>query len=105
MRLLVALSVLAVLGGSWPATARDYGSFGDEYYRSSDGTLVHRPTRQANPEFGPVTADCRDGTHSYSHHHRGTCSGHGGVAEWRPTEPGKMPAQGLPNVIVPSGAR
>jgi Protein of unknown function (DUF3761) len=29
-----------------------------------------------------VTARCRDGDYSHSTHHSGTCSGHGGVAEW-----------------------
>lgn len=29
-----------------------------------------------------ATAQCRDGTYSYSHHHSGTCSHHGGVARW-----------------------
>jgi len=29
-----------------------------------------------------ATARCRDGTYSYSKHRRGTCSHHGGVAEW-----------------------
>jgi len=28
------------------------------------------------------TARCKDGSTSYSEHHSGTCSGHGGVAEW-----------------------
>ena len=28
------------------------------------------------------TAVCRDGSKSYSQHHRGTCSHHGGVAYW-----------------------
>jgi hypothetical protein len=28
------------------------------------------------------TAKCRDGTLSYSAHHQGTCSYHGGVAVW-----------------------
>ena len=31
-----------------------------------------------------ATARCRDGTLSYSAHRQGTCSGHGGVAEWYP---------------------
>ena len=31
---------------------------------------------------GPPTAKCKDGTLSYSQHHTGTCSNHGGVAEW-----------------------
>lgn len=30
------------------------------------------------------TAVCRDGTPSYSAHRRGTCSHHGGVAQWTP---------------------
>src|SRR5439155_1779842 len=29
-----------------------------------------------------ATARCRDGTYSYSQHHSGTCSHHGGVARW-----------------------
>jgi hypothetical protein len=29
-----------------------------------------------------ATARCNDGTYSYSQHHQGTCSHHGGVAEW-----------------------
>ena len=29
-----------------------------------------------------ATAQCRDGTYSYSTHHSGTCSHHGGVAVW-----------------------
>jgi hypothetical protein len=29
-----------------------------------------------------ATAKCRDGTYSYSQHRSGTCSHHGGVAEW-----------------------
>lgn len=32
----------------------------------------------------PPTARCVDGTYSYSAHHRGTCSWHGGVAQWNP---------------------
>jgi hypothetical protein len=29
-----------------------------------------------------ATARCNDGTYSYSRHHQGTCSHHGGVAKW-----------------------
>ena len=32
------------------------------------------------------TAKCRDGTLSYSEHRSGTCSHHGGVAEWGPSD-------------------
>jgi len=30
----------------------------------------------------PATAVCRDGTYSHSGHRSGTCSSHGGVAQW-----------------------
>ena len=29
-----------------------------------------------------ATAQCRDGSYSWSAHHRGTCSGHHGVRRW-----------------------
>ena len=84
MRLAAAFAALALLAIQ-PALARDYGygSSSHGYYHSTDGSVVHGPTRNENAAYGPVTADCRDGTHSYSHHHSGTCSGHGGVANWR----------------------
>jgi hypothetical protein len=53
-----------------------------QYYRSVDGSEVHGPTTQKSSQYGRETAICEDGTHSYSHHHRGTCSRHGGVEEW-----------------------
>jgi hypothetical protein len=48
---------------------------------------IHRggeSIRSSNFEFGNdrPTAICRDGTYSFSMHHRGTCSHHGGVARW-----------------------
>jgi len=52
------------------------------YYRSTDGSEVHSPTRHPSSRYGRETAICEDGTHSYSHHHRGACSHHGGVQEW-----------------------
>ena len=35
----------------------------------------------SSPPAG-ATAICRDGTYSFSQHHSGTCSYHGGVAQW-----------------------
>jgi hypothetical protein len=40
-----------------------------------------RRTEPAQRQGAP-TARCNDGTTSYSQHHSGTCSGHGGVAQW-----------------------
>jgi hypothetical protein len=34
------------------------------------------------PAAGQPTARCKDGSVSYSKHHTGSCSHHGGVAEW-----------------------
>jgi hypothetical protein len=41
------------------------------------------PAATASASAPPgATARCRDGTYSFSHHHSGTCSHHGGVAQW-----------------------
>jgi uncharacterized protein DUF3761 len=41
------------------------------------------PAAAASDSSPPgATARCRDGTFSFSQHHQGTCSHHGGVAEW-----------------------
>jgi hypothetical protein len=45
------------------------------------GELTPNPPVQS-PAPGKATARCKDGTLSHSKHHSGTCSGHGGVAEW-----------------------
>ncbi|WAL68214.1 DUF3761 domain-containing protein [Amycolatopsis cynarae] len=50
-------------------------------YRNVDGACVPRPTHAATAPAG-ATARCNDGTYSFSQHRRGTCSHHGGVAEW-----------------------
>jgi hypothetical protein len=42
--------------------------------------LLAAPAAAAPP--ARATARCRDGTYSYSRHHSGTCSYHGGVAAW-----------------------
>jgi hypothetical protein len=52
-------------------------------YRNSNGATVHSPAHTTNGA-APVgaSAKCRDSSYSFSQHHSGTCSGHGGVAEW-----------------------
>jgi hypothetical protein len=49
-------------------------------YTNVDGNQVRRPVAGARP--AGATAKCRDGSWSSSQHRSGTCSGHGGVAEW-----------------------
>ncbi|HYM00974.1 MAG TPA: DUF3761 domain-containing protein, partial [Blastocatellia bacterium] len=42
---------------------------------------VHSPVHSSHVPAG-ATAQCSDGTFSFSQHHQGTCSHHGGVARW-----------------------
>lgn len=52
-------------------------------YLNSQGQRVASPTRTANGQAPTgASAKCRDGTFSFSKSRRGTCSHHGGVAEW-----------------------
>jgi hypothetical protein len=50
-------------------------------YVNSRGHCVPRPRQADRPPAG-ATAQCRDGTYSFSENHRGTCSHHGGVQRW-----------------------
>ena len=64
-----------------PAPTADGGS-SDDYYTNSRGVLVHRPMpSESGPPEG-ATAQCADGTYSFSQSRRGTCSHHGGVSRW-----------------------
>lgn len=58
------------------------------------GALAVAGAAVAAPPPG-ATAQCRDGTYSYSQHHSGTCSWHGGVAAWLDT-----PAVAPPTRVV-----
>ena len=56
-------------------------------YENSDGLCIPDPSVPGGGGSGGaipagVTAVCRDGDYSYSTHHSGTCSGHGGVSQW-----------------------
>jgi hypothetical protein len=64
------------------APAQQPGDCG--YYVNSAGQTVPRPCGNVRTERPPrgATAICRDGDYSFSRHHRGTCSGHGGVRAW-----------------------
>jgi len=50
-------------------------------YVNSKGETVKRPESCSSVPKG-ATAQCRDGTYSFSQSRRGTCSHHGGVAKW-----------------------
>jgi hypothetical protein len=55
----------------------------NNYYTNTYGNTVHSPAYTEDNSI-PVgaSAQCRDGTYSFSQSRRGTCSHHGGVAVW-----------------------
>ena len=68
--------------GAAPAEARPPATrCGADTYLNTRGRCVHRPVR-ANSAPAGATAKCRDGSYSFSQSRRGTCSWHGGVAQW-----------------------
>ena len=55
----------------------------NRYYTNSKGRRVHSPAYSVTGGVpSGASAKCSDGTYSFSQSHRGTCSHHGGVAEW-----------------------
>jgi uncharacterized protein YraI len=52
-----------------------------KHYTNSKGERVQSPTYYNKPPAG-ASAECRDGTYSFSRNRRGTCSHHGGVKRW-----------------------
>lgn len=52
-----------------------------KYYTNTDGNRIQSPTYYDSAPAG-ASAECNDGTYSFSQNRRGTCSGHGGVAQW-----------------------
>jgi hypothetical protein len=64
-----------------PASTTGGGSASD-YYTNSRGARVHRPIYSESGPPAGATAQCADGTYSFSQSRRGTCSHHGGVSRW-----------------------
>lgn len=54
-----------------------------QHYRNVDGNSIHSPAHtSSNQAPAGATAKCGDGSFSFSQHHRGACSRHGGVVSW-----------------------
>jgi hypothetical protein len=53
-----------------------------EHYINRSGETVHSPSKTTTSGDAPegATAECRDGSCSFSHHNSGTCSGHHGMS-------------------------
>jgi hypothetical protein len=69
---------------SIPSTSKAQGKVNctnNGTYENSQGQTVPRPENCSGPPKG-ATAQCRDGSYSFSQSRRGTCSHHGGVAKW-----------------------
>jgi hypothetical protein len=89
MKLLLTLCAVGLLAVPATADARRSHQYTNvdtespsEYYINSSGQRVHRPVRSAQAPLG-ASAQCRDGSWSFSQHRQGTCSHHGGVGIWR----------------------
>jgi hypothetical protein len=53
------------------------------HYINKSGQIVHSPAHSKSGTIpAGASARCRDGTYSFSRHHSGTCSHHGGVSGW-----------------------
>ncbi|MGZ3401686.1 MAG: DUF3761 domain-containing protein [Caulobacteraceae bacterium] len=82
LALVTAIATPTVAKGHRPAQAPVTAEGSDsDYYTNVSGHRVHRPVAAASAPIG-ATAQCRDGTYSFSEHARGTCSHHRGVARW-----------------------
>ena len=76
-----ALSIPAVSVLAPASTAQALQGCGSGSYVNSRGHCVPRP-RHANSAPSGASAQCRDGTYSFSENRRGACSHHGGVRRW-----------------------
>jgi len=77
---LIILMLISGLGAS-DALGASRRHQSHHYYRNSSGHMIHRPVHARRAPRG-ATAECYDGTYSFSAHHQGTCSHHGGVRAW-----------------------
>src|ERR1700730_16800752 len=70
-----------------PATEQASPSEGElvshGHYVNKDKQIIHSPSKTVTGKApSGASAPCGDGSYSFSRHHRGTCSHHGGVARW-----------------------
>lgn len=91
--ILVAALGLAPIGGyakesnppaiTQPAQPNETDLQSHGHYTNKQRQIVHSPSRsKAGAVPNGASAKCRDDSYSFSRNHRGTCSHHGGVAQW-----------------------
>ena len=86
---ILAIGLWAAAGASAARTSHAYSHrssyhaqhAGADYYTNVSGHRVHRPVFTSHAPSG-ASAQCGDGSYSFSEHHQGTCSHHGGVSSW-----------------------
>lgn len=66
---------------TWDEDPDNYPLETPDTYENVDDEEVQSPTNYNDIPEG-ASAICRDGTYSFSKNRRGTCSHHGGVAQW-----------------------
>jgi hypothetical protein len=80
-----AAAIAGILLFSYAPDARspqnEYDLNSHRYYDTRDHHWVHSPSQTYSGQRPPeASAQCADGSYSFSEHRSGTCSHHGGVA-------------------------
>src|SRR5215470_14634565 len=89
-------------------TIRSYRGIPEIVVKSQDQISLPNSGQATSPQTSPstptgetppvgATAKCRDGTYSFSQSRRGTCSHHGGVAQWLRTTTHTRKLEKLPS--------
>lgn len=65
-------------------------------YRTTPEPTYSQRDETPTVQSSTPTARCADGTYSYSANRQGTCSWHGGVAEWLDSSPSAIPSYTTP---------
>jgi len=86
--LFAAIAAATIMGSGADARSHHHSSYyhgssyrSSDYYTAASGHRVHRPVHALSAPAG-ASARCYDGSYSFSESRRGTCSHHGGVANW-----------------------
>ncbi|MFF0561641.1 DUF3761 domain-containing protein [Streptomyces sp. NPDC004266] len=73
--------------GSSSSTGSSFSGSDTSSSSSGSGSSSSSPSGDSQQAPAGATAQCNDGSYSYSAHRRGTCSHHGGVAVWLASVP------------------
>jgi hypothetical protein len=80
----VALLALVVFGSAAVYARFKRNGLAQGFLLATIATLVFFIFSLVGDTANPPTAECVDGSYSYSAHDQGTCSWHGGIREWNP---------------------